>query len=209
VIFAIDLSSGTETILHSFNSDVDGDEPLSSLIYQAGSLYGTTPDGGANHLGTVFGLDLATGQLNLNYDFVSETDGYFIGAPVVYVSGSLYGVALYGGTSDDGTAFAINLASGNLSVLRSFTAKQGEHPGGGLLYRGVKLFGTTTQGGTSGDGTMYSLDPDTGALHVIYSFSGADGALPNAGLIIHNDGFFGTTSAGGSAGLGTVFKLVP
>jgi hypothetical protein len=47
---------GTETILYSFEStSSDGDDPSSSLIMgSAGSLYGTTPNGGANGYGTAF-----------------------------------------------------------------------------------------------------------------------------------------------------------
>jgi uncharacterized repeat protein (TIGR03803 family) len=53
IVFKID-PAGTETVLHSFNG-ADGATPVSGLLLDAaGSLYGTTRDGGALGFGTVF-----------------------------------------------------------------------------------------------------------------------------------------------------------
>jgi hypothetical protein len=40
-------TSGYETVLHVFNGGSDGAQPDSALIDVNGTLYGTTPDGGA------------------------------------------------------------------------------------------------------------------------------------------------------------------
>lgn len=55
-VFAI-TPSGTETVLYSFKGGSgDGDEPTAGLLNVKGTLYGTTPYGGANYDGTVFSL---------------------------------------------------------------------------------------------------------------------------------------------------------
>ena len=53
-----------ERVLHSFANDrVDGNNPYSSLIFDAaGNLYGTTWAGGAYNYGTVFELTPAGGR---------------------------------------------------------------------------------------------------------------------------------------------------
>jgi len=55
-IFRLD-SSGKETVLHVFEENVDGAQPLAALIQDsAGNLYGTTANGGPNGFGVVFKL---------------------------------------------------------------------------------------------------------------------------------------------------------
>lgn len=45
----------TETVLHLFEGGPQGANPNAGLVFgKAGSLYGTTPGGGANGVGTVF-----------------------------------------------------------------------------------------------------------------------------------------------------------
>ena len=54
-VFKLD-TTGKETVLHSF-SGPDGKNPVAALILDAsGNLYGTTFNGGAHGLGTVFKL---------------------------------------------------------------------------------------------------------------------------------------------------------
>jgi uncharacterized repeat protein (TIGR03803 family) len=61
IVFAIDATTGAETVLHSFAGH-DGKSPVAPLIYQDGAFYGITPGGGGdttacrNGCGTVFKL---------------------------------------------------------------------------------------------------------------------------------------------------------
>jgi uncharacterized repeat protein (TIGR03803 family) len=51
------LSSGNESVLHSFTGGADGATPTSDLILDAaGNLYGATSRGGTSGFGTVFKL---------------------------------------------------------------------------------------------------------------------------------------------------------
>jgi uncharacterized repeat protein (TIGR03803 family) len=56
-VFSV-TTSGKETILHSFAapSELDGSYPVAPVIDVNGTLYGTTENGGAHNLGTVFAV---------------------------------------------------------------------------------------------------------------------------------------------------------
>src|SRR5271170_6983357 len=45
-VFKVDPSTGAEIVLYSFIGGTDGEFPYGAMIYQAGSLYGTTYLGG-------------------------------------------------------------------------------------------------------------------------------------------------------------------
>jgi hypothetical protein len=53
-VFKLD-PTGKVTVLHSFGGP-DGNIPSGSLLFFAGSHYGTTPSGGASDYGVVFRL---------------------------------------------------------------------------------------------------------------------------------------------------------
>jgi uncharacterized repeat protein (TIGR03803 family) len=56
VVFALDPATGAETVIHSFGSGTDGEEPEAGLTDLKGTLYGTTVLGGARGEGTVFSI---------------------------------------------------------------------------------------------------------------------------------------------------------
>jgi uncharacterized repeat protein (TIGR03803 family) len=53
-VFSLDPKTGTETVLHSFGTGVDGIGPYSGLLDVSGKLYGTTNRGGIYNEGTIF-----------------------------------------------------------------------------------------------------------------------------------------------------------
>ncbi len=227
--FGIALS-GTETFLHSFTNDNspcvdgegggggdDGGDPRAALIQISdGSLYGTTPDGGAHYVGTVFQIT-PSGTESVVYSFAGGTsDGVSPQAGLIQGSdGNLYGTTSYGGTNSEGTVFKINPSTGAESIVYSFAGgtSDGAYPEAGLIQGSDgNLYGTTANGGASGDGTVFEVDPSTGAESIVYSFAGgtSDGAYPAAGVIQGSDGnLYGTTANGGANGDGTVFEANP
>jgi len=107
----------TETLLYSFCSAsncADGVTPQVGLIQDAaGNLYGTTPSGGANNLGTAFRLN-STGQETVLYSFCSVggtscTDGEVPSAGLIQdAAGNLYGITQLGGADYyGGTVFEL------------------------------------------------------------------------------------------------------
>lgn len=100
--------SGTETVLHSFGSGSDGQNPDTGVIQGSdGNFYGTTQNGGANGDGTVFQVT-AAGLETVLYSFGSSGDGRGPQAGVIQGSdGNFYGTTYSGGANSYGTVFKI------------------------------------------------------------------------------------------------------
>jgi len=223
--FALNPSTGAETVLHSFGtSGGDGADGWASLIDVNGTLYGTTCCGGANaNGGTVFAINRKTGAETVVYSFCSQTnctDGAGPLASLIEVNGALYGTTSVGGANEDcvgfgcGTVFSVDPATGAETVVYSFcrlrNCKDGAGPSAGLINVNGTLYGTTEGGGSdtrcsdpqgyAGCGTVFSIDPATGTETVLHSFheNGKDGWAPLAGLIDVKGILYGTTQLGGS-----------
>ncbi|HTT85223.1 MAG TPA: choice-of-anchor tandem repeat GloVer-containing protein [Rhizomicrobium sp.] len=222
-VFAIDASSGAETMLYSFCSQQgcpDGSTPLASLIDESGTLYGTTQKGGAHGGGTVFAIDASSGAETVLYSFCSQpkcADGQYPEADLLDVNGTLYGTTFAGGANRSyGTVFSLDPGTGTEAVVYSFcgktNCKDGEYPYAGLLDVNGTLYGTTGYGGTYNGGVVFSLDPGTGAEQVLGLFCTqqqcTDGGYPEADLIEVGGALYGTTQGGGVYGdYGTIFAL--
>jgi uncharacterized repeat protein (TIGR03803 family) len=183
---------------------------------EAGNLYGTTSFGGDIFCGcgTVFKLDLTTGQETALYGFRGyPADGTAPWAGVVRdKTGNLYGATSGGGAYGDGIAFKLD-KTGKETVLHTFTGgADGSDSLGALILDGVgNLYGTTFLGGRGcpdGCGVVYRMNK-TGNETVLYRFAGPlDGQDPHAGVIRDAAGnLYGTTTNGGAHGWGAVFKL--
>jgi|HubBroStandDraft_6_1064221.scaffolds.fasta_scaffold00025_2 uncharacterized repeat protein (TIGR03803 family) len=103
----------TETLLHNFQADgTDGYDPYAGLIFDAGNLYGTTPNGGAFGCGAVFELTPTGGgswteSLPTSFN-ENGTDGAGPWAGLILdATGNLYGTTVAGGTYGGGTVFEI------------------------------------------------------------------------------------------------------
>ena len=213
-VFTI-TTSGTESVLHSFAGQSDGQWPLAPLTNVGGTLYGTTSEGGAYFGGTVFKIT-TSGTMSVLYSFgAASGDGYLPKGGLTNVGGTLYGTTYLGGANGFGTIFKIT-KSGTESVLYNFAGPRdgdGSQPITGLTNVGGTLYGTTYDGGggycyyDSGCGTVFSVTT-SGTERVLYRFAGgSDGTSPEGGLTNMGGTLYGTTSGGGASGGGTVFKV--
>ena len=169
--------AGVFTVLHTFSTvaDLQGDNsdgaaPRAALFQASdGNLYGTTSRGGAHNAGTIFRCTLS-GTLTTLHNFGPEDDSHFPAgsadgaypiSPLTQGSdGNLYGTTSFGGDSDAGTFFALNLhgltafsapsdtvseagGSVTLTVVRTSTA-------------GASSVSFATQDGTAFAGTDYA-----------------------------------------------------
>ncbi len=174
----------TETLLYSFGGPPDGGLPEAGLVFDgAGDLYGTTSEGGASDVGTVFELvpPATTGGAwteSILHSFQGGTsDGASPQAGLAFDSrGNLYGVTFAGGANEDGscggrvyrgcgTVFQLSppATSGGAwteTILHSFNYGQGRFPTGTptLDARG-DLYGSAQGGGLYGAGVVYRLTP--------------------------------------------------
>jgi uncharacterized repeat protein (TIGR03803 family) len=215
----------TYSTLYSFQGKPDGYFPLGSLVMDAsGALYGTTPLGGANDLGTIFKLTpSSTGWTeSILHSFTGGTDGSDPrGSLTLDSSGRLYGAAATGGNINGscaslggcGVVFRLSPGGGwHFSTLYTFGFTRGAFPNGGLIFDASgNLYGSTTLGGPctrkQSCGVVYRLSPSASApwkLTVLYFFKGyADGSGPQPSLAMDPGGnLFG---ADGSA----AFELSP
>ncbi len=229
-VFAVNAATGAETVLHSFTGFADGDVPFGGLLYQGGTLYGTTEFGGTDGSGTVFTVDPVTGAESVLFVFgLYRGDGNMPMSGLIYQDGVLYGTTLNGGFSpgtgqltDNGTVFAVNAKSGAETILYSFDENGGEdglNPWAGVIFRDGALYGTTYYAtnyeGNIHYGTVFRLDPATGVETILYAFNGgADGGFPFAGVLSHGGDLYGIGSFSGrgncsGSGCGVVFKVDP
>ncbi len=219
VIYALDPTSGIETIVHSFGPQggPDGALPFAGLLDVGGILYGTTALGGGRYdLGTVYSFNPKNGFERVVHSFTAiGTDGATPYAGLINVGGTLYGATYYGGAFGCGTIFAFDPTTKITTVLYSFTGgADGSNPYGPLTSIGNVLYGTTQFGGNAGCelqygcGAAFMLDLSTGEFTTIYSFAGSpDAGNPNS-LTSVNGKLFGT-AGDGSSGFGAIFQIDP
>jgi uncharacterized repeat protein (TIGR03803 family) len=233
-VFALNTEGSGFTNLYNFPGGSDGNLPQSVLILSGSTLYGTAAAGGSSGNGTVFAVNTnGMGFTNL-YDFTATDpdtgtngDGANPQAGLILSGNTLYGTANSGGSSGNGTVFAVNTNGTGFTNLYSFMATSGSegffgngtnsdgaHPVAGLILSGNTLYGTTEEGGSGGNGTVFRINTDGTGFTNLYSFTAfpasyfnSDGAHPVAGLILSGNTLYGTAQYGGSSGNGTVFKL--
>jgi uncharacterized repeat protein (TIGR03803 family) len=191
-VFAVDPSTNALTTLYSFptvscppnNCYPNGQFPVAGLTLGAGgTLYGTTPNGGAGGYGTLFALKPGkngTWTQSVLYSFTAGSDGYDPAGPLAMdASGNLYGTTEYGGQVQysQGTIFRFNPTSKQLATLFTFAGlpptncpgacntfyPSGDQPVGALSYDALSgaLYGTTMGGGSTTVDSCYS-DFDSG-----------------------------------------------
>jgi uncharacterized repeat protein (TIGR03803 family) len=185
----------------------DGASPYAALVETSkGILYGSTAQGGANGIGTIF--QIVSGVVTTLHNFDGSDGASPFGALIEGSDGNLYGTTESGGANGyGGTVFKLT-PDGTLTTLHNFFGIDGEAPFGALVEGSDgNLYGTTEYGGANGYGTIFQLTPGS-TLTTLHSFDSTDGALPNAGLVQGTDGkFYGTTYAGGANNVGAVFSL--
>jgi uncharacterized repeat protein (TIGR03803 family) len=151
-----------------------GPGPQDGLILSGNILYGTEGGGGPSDNGTVYAINTNLTGFTILHSFADST-GYSINvtnsdgadpAPGLTLAGyTLYGSMVTGGTSGNGTVYAINTNGTGFTVLHIFSALSGSNytnsdgasPSAGLTLWGNTLYGTTYEGGSSGYGTVFSL----------------------------------------------------
>jgi uncharacterized repeat protein (TIGR03803 family) len=180
-VYGFNIATGSETVLHSFNPDANGDGgwPQCALLFANGNLYGTAPIGGpAGGFGMVFAINAATGNETVLYGFKGGTkDG---GTPfnglIAAPNGQLYGTT-QGGMYEIGgqfvwtlsTVFTIDPNTGKEHMIANFgngmTGDQGYLNQAELLRWNGAIYGTTRVQGTdycnntTGCGTEFRLTP--------------------------------------------------
>jgi uncharacterized repeat protein (TIGR03803 family) len=190
----------------------DGAHPMGGVIKAFdGQMIGTTHDGGAHGVGTVFRCTTA-GVISVLHHFDPDAFEGFrpTQAPTATADGLYHGATEGGGRAHGGALYSM-APDGTMTTLYSF---EDDDPHSGRLPHGPLtvgpdgvLYGLASEGGRYAAGTLFSHSPSQG-FKVLHHFSGDDGLRPMGGLTaLPNGTLYGTCSQGGQYGHGTVFKF--
>jgi uncharacterized repeat protein (TIGR03803 family) len=212
----------TESILYNFSGGSDGSQPFGGLIFDsAGNLYGTTSQGGASNVGTVYELTPGKGGAwteTVIYSFAGGADGMGPEGDLNFdEAGNLFGTTTGGGSPGNGIVFELMAGQNGVwteTVLHRFVTNEGTSPRAAVIFdQNGWLYGTLANDGTSGAGAVFRLKPASGGgwtEETLYTFTGGtDGSGPLCRLILLRGKLYGTTVIGGAAHVGTVFELSP
>jgi uncharacterized repeat protein (TIGR03803 family) len=212
-VFAIHTDGTGFTNLHNFTAlsslyngtNSDGAGPNGGVLLSGNTLYGTASSGGSLGKGTIFALNAdGTGFTNL-HNFTGTNDGANPSAALILSGNTLYGTASGGGSSSNGSIFAINTDGTGFTNLHNFAGgNNGRTPECTLLLLGNIFYGTA-EAGLQGVGIVFAVNSDGTGFTNLYNNMGpigeTDGAIrPFAGLVLSGGTFFGTATAGGAGG---------
>ena len=219
-VFAVSTNGLVFTNLHSFaitdtnGFNIEGASPAGRLVLSGNTLYGTAAFGGSSGNGTVFAINTNSTGFATRYTFTGGSDGTDPTGNLILSGNLLYGTAVQGGSSGNGTAFSVNTNGAGITGLHGFTAtdtngfnNDGTSPVAGLVLSGNMLYGTAAQGGTSGAGTVFAINTIGPIFTNLHEFTFNDGVFPEADLILSGNTLYGTANGGGSSGDGTIFAI--
>ena len=170
-VYTINKDGSGYSVLYSFDIAAtgtgDGHLPMAGLVEGPdGMLYGTTEDGGAAGLGTVYTLAKDGSGYSLLYSFLigwpfgllPESPAPQRGRLAIGKDGALYGTSLNGG-SGGGTVFTLSLDGSGYIDLYTFNTTGGGPQAGLLAASDGALYGTTLGSYWSNGGTVFKLWP--------------------------------------------------
>ncbi len=217
-LFQLELTSGSprlKTLVHltGDTGPAPGRRLVSALAQtRDGTLFGTTPEGGAANGGTVFRLTIDGQFTSLvsfgqpPWPFYNPTGGITLG-----LDGNLYGHCALE-RDGHGTLFRMTPA-GELQILARFGPPNGTQPASTLLCAPDGAFyGTTLLGGANNRGTLFKVTP-SGELTTLLSFpdlggptSGGPWGLPTLGT---DGNLYSTVEVGGPGQNGVLYRATP
>jgi uncharacterized repeat protein (TIGR03803 family) len=213
-IYKIQTDGTGFSLLHDFTGSVnDGRNPWGGALTLSGAkLYGMTTYGGTDE-GVIFSLNTDGTGFSLLHAFAAG--GLAGRAPqgnLTLVGTKFYGLTSYGGSSDNGVLFSIEMDGSDYTVMHEFAGgvSDGARPYGSLTLLGSTLYGMTADGGgASNYGTLFSIDLDGSDYALVHAFGGVpgDGAKPFGDLTLSGNTLYGMTNDGGSTNAGTIFQL--
>lgn len=207
VVFKM-TTTGTVTVLHSFNSGTDGAFPWGAPILASdGNFYGTTSGGKGNN-GLVYKIT-SSGTYTTIYTLTPAVGTAPIAPPTQGTDGFLYVPVSLGGVNFCGSILKISTAGVLTSSAGFACGAGGSFPVGPLVQASNGNFYSTTQdGGANGEGTVYQLTTGL-VITVLHSFgvTFGDGEYPSAGLLLATDGnYYGSAAEGGAFDDGILFN---
>ena len=181
------------------------------------TLYGVTPNGGNDGVGSLIKFIPASNSLTVPKSFENYAKDPYYTTLIQASNGKLYGMTLYGGDDNiggtgygGGVIFSFDPSSSTYTKLKNFDGANGSHPNGSLMQASDgKLYGMTTDGG-SNYGVIFSFEPSSSTYTKLKDFDHTYGAYPFGSLVQASDGkLYGMTNQGGSSNRGVIFSFDP
>jgi uncharacterized repeat protein (TIGR03803 family) len=128
----------------NFLPNIDGAQPLDSLILLGNTLYGTTSSDGNPGLGTVFAVNTDGTSFTVLYRFIGGAGTEPV-AGLSSLGNTLYGTTRFGGSLGDGTVFGLSFPLPQLTITNFVTNVILTWPTNiaGFNYSGFTLQSTT------------------------------------------------------------------
>jgi uncharacterized repeat protein (TIGR03803 family) len=158
-------SGWTETILHNFQGDSDGANPVGGVVIdKAGNVFGTTFDGGINGGGTIYELSPSSSGWTFTtiYSLIGGYSGPY-NKLTLDGKGNIYGFTNSAGLNGLGSIFKLSPGTGGWNFTDLYDFVGGND--GGLPYGSVavdangNVFGTAVVGGTDNQGVVFEITP--------------------------------------------------
>lgn len=226
-LFKINTDGTCFTALYSFTND-NAAGPFGELTFSDDRLYGAL-FGGGSRVGTVFSVNTNGADFAILHDFAAATtnssftytnnDGNKLNGGLVLAGKTLYGTAIGGGVTGNGTLFQVNTDGTDFVIQHGFSALDDYYhtnsDGAGpseMILSDDTLYGVAEWGGSLGSGTIFKVNTNCTGFTVLHDFDGypyEDGVFPIGKLILSNGVLYGTTAGGGDygGGNGTVFAI--
>jgi uncharacterized repeat protein (TIGR03803 family) len=208
ILFKIKPDGSDFSKLIDFAGVTNGKYPKGSLVTDGIFLYGSTSEGGASNMGTLFSIKTNGTDYAKLLDFTGQLNGNYPQGTPVHDGTYLYVATKLGGNNFYGTVIKIKTDGTVFLKLREFiNIPTGLYPQGSLVSDGTYLYGATLQGGEYNFGIIYKIKTNGTGFAKILDFAGnTNGSLSYGSYIIENNILFGLTSQGGTNDLGTIFK---
>ena len=129
-------STYTDTLLYSFGTGTDGQNPHGSFTVGANNtLYATTLNGGSSDSGTIISFNFSTKTESVLHSFAGGSDGSSPYGSLFMASNQLYyGMTANGGANSLGTIFSFNISGNEEIPIYSFSGgADGAIPMGDLV----------------------------------------------------------------------------
>lgn len=178
-------------------------------------MYGTTSEGGANGLGTIYRVDQYGNNYQKVYDFADSTGGN-PAAGLTLAKGKLYGATLSGGTLVNGATavvgsffsfdpinktFTVLKYLDNLSTIGWVIKDATILASNGLLYGHSE---SSYDGTFTGYGKLFSYNPVTGVFDTITTWNGNTGTVESKLMQASNGKIYMISKNGGRYSKGSV-----
>ena len=192
--------------------------PKSSLIMASnGKLYGTTFEGGAYNMGTIFEWDPIKNTFVKWIDFDGASKGRHPRGSLFQASnGKFYGMTYEGGADDFGVIFEWDLATNTFIKKFDFryyiksendSIQVGRNPIGSLMEASNgKFYGMTYSGGSNDKGVLFEWDPAGDTYTKKFDFDGINGRNPCGSLMEAANGKIYGVALGGKFDRGVIFE---